>query len=253
MLEPKAGSTPTRRRVMGTRTPTTAATRKFPTIAVPITALRIGLPSQTKMTAATSAPSTRPCRRPTPSSCRNTAQKSFKSIWPSGQRAHDDRHRLVAGIAALGRYYRHQRGQNRHGRDCAGELGHNRRRYQCRSQIDYKPWEAGADGAGQGAENDGLLTHLGQAVDVFGGFLLEYVYHIVYRDDAKQAILFIDDWHGEKIVARKDPGDLFLIGVHTGGQHFRIHDLFQFDCRVGEDERLQADNSHKTAQISNRQ
>ena len=106
------------------------------------------------------------------------------------QRAHDDRHRLVAGIAALGRYYRHQRGQNRHGRDCAGELGHNRRRYQCRSQIDYKPWEAGADGAGQGAENDGLFTYLGQAIDVFGGFLLEYVYHIVYGDDAKQAILF---------------------------------------------------------------
>ena len=75
-----------------------------------------------------------------------------------------------------------------------------------RTALPRRPEDATAGGVD-------LIRDTGHEEHVLEGLVLDDVHHVVDRHDAEQPASFIDHRHGEHVVARHDPGHLFLVSL----------------------------------------
>ena len=77
-----------------------------------------------------------------------------------------------------------------------------------------------------------VAGNAGQAIEVFGRFVLDDVDHVVHGDDADELVLFVDDRDGQQVVGRDQPRDFFLVGIDANADEVGRHDALQRRLRA---------------------
>ena len=133
------------------------------------------------------------------------------------QAAHDDGQRLRGRIAAHAGDDRHEHRERRHLLNRAFEQRDHRRGKEGGHQVDAQPRQALANRLARRRRNTLVAGHAGQSQQVFGGFVLDDVDHVIHGDDADELVLFVDDRNRQQVIATP-PAAPLLPGRYRRGR-----------------------------------
>ena len=161
-----------------------------------------------------------------------------------GERAHRHGHGLRTGIAAHGGDDGHEHGKRHHLLDGGVEQADHEGGEDRRAEIDEQPDEAVLGGLPDRVGHR-FAGHAAEPQDIFGGFLLDDLDHVVGGDHADQPLIRIDHRRRGEIVALEGARHLLLVGRHVDRMNVAVGDLFDVDRPLGAQQPIERHRAHQ--------